>query len=163
MALYDYSSSTIHVPSTLHCVCVGGLLRSHLYCCTTIGYLHTHSALKYIFWGMLGRILMSIWRPKVELLLTVIAFILVEYYFSIILYYNFQSRTYDLCKDLQSYLFFNVVASLLCFMLHIRWWAVFPVTFSNISNKVMLALLSTSFLYSKIFMSSSSSRSSSQY
>ena len=27
---------------------------------------------------------------------------LVEYYFSIVLYYNFSDRTYGICKDLQS-------------------------------------------------------------
>jgi|JI6StandDraft_1071083.scaffolds.fasta_scaffold30386_3 hypothetical protein len=46
---------------------------------------------------------MSIWRPKLEIILTIVAFVLVEYYFSIVLYYNFSDHTYGICKDLQSY------------------------------------------------------------
>lgn len=45
---------------------------------------------------------MSIWRPKIEIVLTIVAFVLVEYYFSILLYFNFSDRTSGLCNNLQS-------------------------------------------------------------
>ena len=44
---------------------------------------------------------MAIWRPKVEIILALVAFILIEYYFSILLYFSFQGQTYGYCTNLQ--------------------------------------------------------------
>lgn len=45
---------------------------------------------------------MSIWRPKVQLLLAIVSFVLVQYFFSIFMYFNFQSQTLGYCNTLGS-------------------------------------------------------------
>ena len=45
---------------------------------------------------------MSIWRPKIELILAIFSFILVQYFFSIFMFFNFRSRTYGYCNTLGS-------------------------------------------------------------
>lgn len=43
---------------------------------------------------------MSIWRPKIELILAIASFVLVQYFFSIFMFFNFKNQTYGLCNTL---------------------------------------------------------------
>ena len=43
---------------------------------------------------------MSIWRPKIELILAIVSFVLVQYFFSIFMFFNFKSRTFGNCDTL---------------------------------------------------------------
>lgn len=43
---------------------------------------------------------MSIWRPKIELILAIVSFILVQYFFSIFMFFNFKKQTYGYCSTL---------------------------------------------------------------
>ena len=43
---------------------------------------------------------MSIWRPKIELILAIVSFVLLQYFFSIFMFFNFKRYTYGLCATL---------------------------------------------------------------
>lgn len=45
---------------------------------------------------------MSIWRPKIELILAIVSFVLVQYFFSIFMFFNFKQETLGLCTTLGS-------------------------------------------------------------
>ena len=54
---------------------------------------------------------MSIWRPKIELILAIVSFILVQYFFSIFMFFNFKRRTFGYCDTLGSWFGFVFVTT----------------------------------------------------
>ena len=45
---------------------------------------------------------MSIWRPKLQLFLAIVSFVLVQYFFSIFMFFNFKPETAPYCDTLGS-------------------------------------------------------------
>lgn len=45
---------------------------------------------------------MSVWRPKIELILALVSFVLLQYFFSIFMFFNFKNQTLGFCKTLGS-------------------------------------------------------------
>lgn len=43
---------------------------------------------------------MSVWRPKIQLILALVSFVLVQYFFSIFMYFNFKKQTLGYCNTL---------------------------------------------------------------
>lgn len=54
----------VPIPSALYGVRVGRLFCEDIRGYTSAGYFHPHSFAEYICDGNIGRVLMSIWRPK---------------------------------------------------------------------------------------------------
>lgn len=45
---------------------------------------------------------MSVWRPKIQLILALVSFVLLQYFFSIFMFFNFKNLTLGFCKTLGS-------------------------------------------------------------
>ena len=54
----------------------------------------------FVRFPLLLYVIKSLWRPKYQIILTLVLFVILQYYFTLIAYYSFSSSFQDLCEDL---------------------------------------------------------------